>query len=101
MTIDAVVYISSVANPRKHSRKIECLESFADGVKNSGGNVVVEWDHKYTPSRLAVMLGWATTNTGGPNIALRKQIIAEQQRQGLKTMCIDASCWKYLDDQGT
>lgn len=101
MTIDAVVYISSVANPRKHSRKIECLESFAAGVKNSGGNVVVEWDHKYTPSRLAVMLGWATTNTGGPNIALRKQIIAEQQRQGLKTMCIDASCWKYLDDQGT
>ena len=101
MTIDAVVYISSVANPRKHSRKIECLETFAAGVKNSGGNVVVEWDHKYTPSRLAVMLGWATTNTGGPNIALRKQIIAEQQRQGLKTMCIDASCWKYLDDQGT
>ena len=101
MTIDAVVYVSSVANPRKHSRKIECLESFAAGVKNSGGNVVVEWDHKYTPSRLAVMLGWATTNTGGPNIALRKQIIAEQQRQGLKTMCIDASCWKYLDDQGT
>ena len=101
MTIDAVVYISSVANPRKHSRKIECLESFAAGVKNSGGNVVVEWDHKYTPSRLAVMLGWATTNTGGPNITLRKQIIAEQQRQGLKTMCIDASCWKYLDDQGT
>ena len=101
MTIDAVVYVSSVANPRKHSRKIECLESFAAGVKNSGGNVVVEWDHKYTPSKLAVMLGWATTNTGGPNIALRKQIIAEQQRQGLKTMCIDASCWKYLDDQGT
>jgi hypothetical protein len=77
------------------------LESFAAGVKNSGGNVVVEWDHKYTPSRLAVMLGWATTNTGGPNITLRKQIIAEQQRQGLKTMCIDASCWKYLDDHGT
>lgn len=101
MTIDVVVYISSVANPRKHSRKIECLESFADGVKNSGGNVVVEWDYKYTPSRLAVMLGWATTNTGGPNIALRKQIIAEQQRQGLKTMCIDASCFKYLDDHGT
>jgi len=101
MTIDAVVYVSSVANFRKHTRKIECLESFAAGVKNSGGSVVLEYDYKYTPSRLAVMLGWATTNTGGPNIALRKQIIAEQQRQGLKTMCIDASCWKYLDDHGT
>ena len=47
------------------------------------------------------MLGWATTNTGGHNIALRKQIIAEQNRHGYKTMCIDASCFKYLDDTGT
>jgi hypothetical protein len=47
------------------------------------------------------MLGWATTNTGGRNIALRKQIIAEQQRRKFHTMCIDASCWKYLDDYGT
>ena len=68
MTIDAVVYVSSVANFRKHSRKSECLESFAAGVKRSGGNVVVEYDYNYTPSRLAVILGWATTNTGGRNI---------------------------------
>jgi hypothetical protein len=101
MTIDAVVYVSSVANFRKHSRKSECLESFAAGVKQSGGSVVVEYDYNYTPSRLAVILGWATTNTGGRNIALRKQIIAEQQRRKFHTMCIDASCWKYLDDHGT
>ena len=101
MTIDAVVYVSSVANFRKHSRKSECLESFAAGVKQSGGNVVVEYDYNYTPSRLAVILGWATTNTGGRNIVLRKQIIAEQQRRKFHTMCIDASCWKYLDDHGT
>lgn len=99
--IDCVVYISSVANPLKHSRKIQCLESFAAGVKNQGGTVKVEWEHRYTPSRLALMLGWATTNTGGRNIVLRKQIIAEQQRQGFKTMCIDASCWKYLDHHGS
>ena len=96
--VDVVVYISSVANPRKHTRKIECLESFAEGVRATGKSVVVEWDHRYTPSRLAVMLGWATTNTGGRNITLRKQIIADQQRLGYHTMCIDASCWKYLDD---
>jgi hypothetical protein len=46
------------------------------------------------------MLGWATTNTGGRNIALRKQIIPEQRRLGFQTMCIDASCWKYLDNHG-
>ena len=93
-----MVYISSVANPRKHTRKIECLESFAQGVRTVGGSVVVEWEHRYTPSRLAVMLGWATTNTGGRNITLRKQIIADQRRLDNHTMCIDASCWKYLDD---
>jgi hypothetical protein len=101
MTVDCVVYVSSVLNPRKHPRKIQCLESFAQGVRAQGGRVVTEWDYRYTPSRLAVILGWATTNTGGQNIALRKQIIAEQQQRGARTMCIDASCWKYLDDSGT
>jgi len=96
-----VVYISSVANVRKHTRKIECLESFAEGVRATGNSVVTEWEHRYTPSRLAVMLGWATTNTGGRNIVLRKQIIADQRRLGNHTMCIDASCWKYLDEQGS
>ena len=99
--VDCVVYISSVANVRKHVRKIECLESFAEGVRATGHSVVTEWEHRYTPSRLAVMLGWATTNTGGRNIVLRKQIIADQRRLGNHTMCIDASCWKYLDDQGS
>ena len=99
--VDVVVYVSSVANPRKHSRKIECLESFAEGVRRVGGTVTVDWDHRYQPARLAVVLGWATTNTGGNNIALRKQVIAEQQRWGYKTMCIDASCWKYLDNRGS
>lgn len=101
MTVDVVVYVSSVANPRKHPRKIACLESFAAGVTATGHKVHTEWDFKYRPSRLAVILGWATTNIGGPNIALRKQIIAEQHRLGFKTMCIDASCFKYLDDTGT
>lgn len=99
--VDVVVYISSVANPQKHSRKIQCLESFADGVRATGHTVQVEWEHRYTPSRLAVMLGWATTNTGGHNITLRKQIIPEQRRLGFQTMCIDASCWKYLDNNGS
>ena len=99
--VDCVVYISSVANVRKHIRKIQCLESFAEGVRATGHSVVTEWEHRYTPSRLAVMLGWATTNTGGRNIVLRKQIIADQRRLGNHTMCIDASCWKYLDEQGS
>jgi hypothetical protein len=101
MAIDCVVYISSVLNPKKHARKIQCLESFAAGVAAAGATVKTEWDYKYTPSRLAVMLGWATTNTGGQNIVLRKRIISEQQRRSFKTMCIDASCFKYLDDHGT
>jgi len=96
--LDCVVYVSSVANVKKHTRKTQCLESFAAGVAISGGQVRIEHDYVYTPSRLAVMLGWATTNTGGRNIALRKEIIAEQRSRGLQTMCIDASCWKYTDN---
>lgn len=96
--LDCVVYVSSVANVKKHTRKTQCLESFATGVASSGGLVRVERDYVYTPSRLAVMLGWATTNTGGRNITLRKEIIAEQRRRGFDTMCIDASCWKYTDE---
>ncbi len=101
MTVDVVVYISSIANAHKFPRKTACLENFAKGAMLAGATVVVERDYKYTPSRLAVILGWATTNTGGRNIELRKQVIAEQQRQGHKTMCVDASCFKYLDDAGT
>ena len=98
--VDVVVYASSVANAHKHARKVACLENFAQGVRSVGHSVVVDWDHRYQPAKLAVMLGWATTNTGGRNIALRKQVIAEQQRHGFHTMCIDASCFKYLDDSG-
>lgn len=99
--VDVVVYASSVANAHKHPRKVACLENFAQGVRALGRSVVVDWDHRYQPAKLAVMLGWATTNTGGRNITLRKQVIAEQQRFGFHTMCIDASCFKYLDDSGT
>ena len=99
--VDVVVYASSVANAHKHVRKVACLENFAQGVRALGRSVVVDWDYRYQPAKLAVMLGWATTNTGGRNITLRKQVIAEQRRHGFYTMCIDASCFKYLDDAGT
>jgi hypothetical protein len=97
--IDCVVYISSVANVRRHLRKTECLESFAKGVTNSGHRVHVERANVYTPAPLAVILGWATPDTiGGVNVQLRQKIIQEQAQRGFKTMCIDASCWKYLDN---
>lgn len=99
--IDVAVYVSSVANYIKFPRKVACLENFASGVRAVGGTVNLVYENRYQPSRLAVILGWATTNTGGVNIALRKQIIAEQQSRGQKTMCIDASCFKYLDNTGT
>jgi hypothetical protein len=95
---DVVVYISSVANFQKHPRKVECLLAFAEGVQKFGHRVHIENKYEYVPSRLAVMLGWATTNTGGHNITLRKRIIREQLKRSLHTMCIDASCWKYLDN---
>jgi hypothetical protein len=99
--IDCIVYVSSVLNPKKNARKTACLENFALGVKNVGHSVQVEYSNQYQPSRLAVILGWITASSTGTNIMLRKQIIQEQQRRGLHTMCIDASCWKYLDNHST
>lgn len=102
MTLDVVVYVSSVANPHKHPRKVACLESFAAGVQRLGKRVLVEHHGQYHPSRLAVILGWATAATkGGANITLRKQIISEQHRSGAHVMCIDASCFKYLDNHSS
>ena len=56
MMIDVVVYASSVANAHKHARKVACLENFAQGVRATGSSVVGDWDYRYTPSKLAVML---------------------------------------------
>lgn len=95
--LDCVVYVSSVANPHKHPRKVACLESFARGVSNLGHTVKIETSYRYTPSRVAVILGWISNSGGGKNIELRRQIISEQALIKRHTMCIDASCWKYID----
>jgi hypothetical protein len=99
--LDVVVYISSVLNPNKHYRKVACLENFALGVTNAGGTVQVQRANEYIPSKLAVILGWVTEDGTGANIRLRKTIIEKQKEIGYHTMCIDASCWKYLDNYGT
>jgi len=99
--IDVVVYVSSVLNPNKHPRKVACLENFAEGVRRVGHTVHVEHGNTYTTSRLAVILGWVSDDGQAQNIQLRRTIIHQQRQQGYHTMCIDASCWKYLDDYGT
>jgi hypothetical protein len=86
-----------VLNLNKHPRKESCLQSFADGAKLLGANVHVENSYKYTPSKLAVILGWVTQDKTTPNVLLRQQIVEEQKKIGGRTMCIDAGCWKYAD----
>lgn len=97
MKPDVIVYKSSVLNLNKHVRKDQCLQSFADGAKTSGALVQVENRYIYTPSRLAVILGWVTQDKSTPNVILRQQIVEGQKLSGGKTMCIDAGCWKYAD----
>ena len=80
--IDVVVYISSVLNPNKHTRKVACLENFAEGVRQAGGTVHVEHSNLYKICRLAVILGWVSDNSQGYNIQLRRAIIQQQQQQG-------------------
>lgn len=96
---DVVVYLSSVLNISKHPKKLSCLNSFAEGVRRVGHTVHVETQYRYTPSRLAVILGWVTQDKNTPNILLRQQIVEQQAQRGCYTMCIDANCWKYIDTQ--
>lgn len=97
MKPDVIVYKSSVLNLSKHIRKDECLQSFADGARAAGADTHIEYKYNYTPSKLAVILGWITQDKSTPNVVLRQQIVEGQRHTGGKTMCIDAGCWKYAD----
>jgi hypothetical protein len=94
-----VLFISAVANARNHknTRKIECLESFAEGVRASGGSVVVEWETPIYTQSFGSDVRLGNYKHRWPQYLIAKQIIAEQRRTGNHTMCIDASCWKYVD----
>jgi hypothetical protein len=97
MKPDVIVYKSSVLNLSKHIRKDECLQSFADGAMANGAQTLIEHRYVYTPSNLAVILGWVTQDKSTPNVLLRQDIVDGQKASGGKTMCIDAGCWKYAD----
>lgn len=99
MKPDVIVYKSSVLNLPKHPRKDACLQSFADGSHIKQAHVLTETRYQYTPSKLAVILGWITQDKTTPNVILRNEIVEGQKRTGGKTMCIDAGCWKYADPQ--
>jgi len=101
MMYDVVVYKSSVLNLAKHPRKESCLQSFAEGAIRSGARTHIETKYQYTPSKLAVILGWVTQDKTTPNIVLRQQIVEDQKKNGGRTMCIDAGCWKYADLNNT
>ena len=94
---DVVVYLSSLQK-QNPGRKVDTLMAFADGAKSHGARVHVETQDKYTPAKLAVILGWASPKQHSPNIKLRAQIIQQQKRLGNHTMCIDANCFKFADN---
>ena len=97
MTFDVVVYLSSLQK-QSPGRKVDTLTAFADGARSQGARVHVETQNTYTPSKLAVMLGWASPQQHTPNIKLRAHIIQQQTRLGNHTMCIDANCFKFADN---
>ena len=94
---DVVVYLSSLQK-QNPGRKVDTLMAFADGARSQGARVHVETQNTYTPSKLAVMLGWASPKQHTPNIKLRAHIIQQQKRLGNHTMCIDANCFKFADN---
>jgi len=94
---DVVVYLSSLQK-QTPGRKTETLMAFADGARLQGARVHVETQNTYIPAKLAVMLGWSSPEQHTPNIKLRAHIIQQQQQLGNHTMCIDANCFKFADN---
>ena len=94
---DVVVYLSSLQK-QSPGRKVDTLTAFADGARSHGATAHIETQNTYTPSKLAVILGWASPEQHTPNIKLRAHIIQQQQQLGNHTMCIDANCFKFADN---
>ena len=94
---DVVVYLSSLQK-QSPGRKVDTLTAFADGARSHGATAHIETQNTYTPSKLAVILGWASPQQHTPNIKLRAHIIQQQKRLGNHTMCIDANCFKFADN---
>ena len=77
---DVIVYLSSILK-QTPSRKLEVLLAFANGAKQAGATVHIETKYVYTPSKLAVILGWPSPEQTSPNIKLRAEIVTKQQQQ--------------------
>ena len=69
---DVVVYLSSLKD-QSPSRKTQCLLAFATGAQAAGARVHIETEYNWQPSRLAVMLGWASPEQRGQNIKFRAE----------------------------
>ena len=93
---DVIVYTSSLKDQRP-SRKLDVLLAFAEGVKSQGATVLVERNHVWHPSKLAVILGWPSPEQKGTNIRFRATVVENQRRFKQHVMAIDAGCFKFHD----
>jgi predicted RNA binding protein YcfA (HicA-like mRNA interferase family) len=95
--IDAVVYLSSLPRIADRNRKVEVLQAFASGIRQQGGNVLIQTELKIVDCKLAVILGWVGNKIKGPHIQLRQDVISHQSVNHQHVMPIDASCFKFCD----
>jgi len=95
---DVVVYLSSLPRIADRNRKVEVLRAFAQGAQAQGARVLVQSQPQVVDCRLAVILGWVGAKIRGPHIQLRQNVIDHQRRTGHHVMPIDASCFKFADN---
>jgi hypothetical protein len=99
MIPDVVVYFSSLQK-QTPSRKIDVLQSFADGAHSQGARVIIQRTTDIIPGRMAVILGWPSPMQHGANIRLRSAVVKQQKRDSNHVMAIDASTFKFHDREG-
>jgi len=89
------VYHSSVPN-QKSLEKIELLKNYSLGVKASGDINVDVYDHRYTPSDVAVIQGWlGPVKALSPHLSLRNTVIQEQIKQKKYVVAVDSNLFLY------
>ena len=94
---DSCVYLSSIPNPQRPSRKREVLLSFHTGVSKVTGCTYLQDRPDVLSQRLAVILGAVHKNPQTEHLRLRYNVIQKQEADRFKTMYIDSSCFKYVD----
>jgi len=95
---DIAVCLGTLPKIKNHDRKIQILNTFAQGAKKAGAKVITTTEKIIPDAKVVVMIGWYGQKISGSHIQFRRQLIDHQLAHGRHVMPIDGSCFKWADN---